>query len=285
MYTTIHENQPKEKIYWHAAFFEALQLELHQYLDALSFIDEHPLSKQALIIDVLVIKKEQNIKIEKNIGRIFRNINIFEFKSEKDSLSVDDYNKAMAYVYLYASSISTHVSDMTLSFAVTVHPRDLLNYLENDRRFIITDSDNGIYRIDGDTFPVQILESKKLSPEKNLFLKNLRSNLTHEDAKRVVEAYTELKEFESRNAYLDRLMRANKSVFREVLSMSETAIREVFTKIWAEESGWLRDRDLENKRENAKAIAIKFLRLGRPVEEVAEATDLPIETAKALIQP
>ena len=282
MDTQVQVNRSQEKVYWHAAFYEALQLEFHQYLDALKFVDEHPLSKEALIIDVLVIKKEHGVEIEKNIGCIFRDVNIFEFKSEKDSLNVDDYNKAMAYAYLYASFVSLHVSDITLSFAVTVHPRDLLDYLENDRGFIITNSDDGIYQTYGDTFPVQILESKKLSPEKNLFLKNLRSNLNHEDVQQVVAAYTELKELESRNAYLDRLMKANQSVFREVLSMSDTAIREVFVKAVAEESGWLRDRDLENKRENAKVIAKEMLLDGEPLEKIVKWTKLPLEVVRSL---
>ena len=35
------ELQNKDKIYWHGAFFEAIQLELHQYLNALTFVYEH----------------------------------------------------------------------------------------------------------------------------------------------------------------------------------------------------------------------------------------------------
>jgi len=53
------EVQNRDKIYWHGAFFEAIQLELHQYLEALTFVYEHPLSKEELRIDVLVIKKSK----------------------------------------------------------------------------------------------------------------------------------------------------------------------------------------------------------------------------------
>ena len=273
------EAQRKDKVYWHDAFFEALQLELHQYLDALRFVNEHPLSKEALIVDVLVIKKESDIEIEKNIGKIFRNTNLFEFKSETDSLTVRDYNKIMGYGYLYASFTPADVSDITISFAVTVHPRDLLDYFVNVRKFRITESDDGIYYIDGDTFPVQILESKKLSSEKNIFLKNLRSNLNIADAHRTVEAYKKIKEFENKNAYINRLMKANQSVFKEVLSMSDTAIREIFVRAVAEENGWFSERD----NEKAKAIAKKLLLRGRPIEEVAEDTGLPYEVVKNLI--
>ena len=109
------ETQNKDKTYWHDAFFEALQLELHQYLEALKFVYEHQLGKQALIVDV-------------------------------------HYNKVMGYAYLYASSSHAHVSDITISFAVTVHPRNLLNYLEHDRKFKVTLSDDGICWIDGEGF-------------------------------------------------------------------------------------------------------------------------------------
>ena len=47
----------QDKIYWHDAFYAALQLELHDYKDALTFEDNHALSKEALEIDMLIIKK------------------------------------------------------------------------------------------------------------------------------------------------------------------------------------------------------------------------------------
>ena len=46
----------RDKVYWHGAFFEALQLELYQYKDALEFLKEYQLSKEALRMDVIVIK-------------------------------------------------------------------------------------------------------------------------------------------------------------------------------------------------------------------------------------
>ena len=269
------ESQNKNKTYWHDAFFEALQLELHQYLEALKFVYEHQLSKQALIVDVLVIKKEHGIEIEKNIGKIFKAVNLFEFKSEKDGLTVDDYNKVMGYAYFYASSTHTHVSDITISFVVTVHPRNVLNYLENDRKFKITTSDNGIYQIDGDAFPVQILTSKELSEEKNLFLKNLRSNLDVTAAKKTVDAYKAIKEFESKNAYIYRLAGANPAVFRELMSVSDTAIKEVVVKALAEEGGWLEERDLERARD--------MLLDGEPPEKVSKWMRLPLEKVKSLV--
>ena len=203
----------RTKVFWHEAFFEALQLEFHRYQDSLEFEDEYPLSKEALIMDVLVIKKKPGERIDKNIGRIFRTYNVFEFKSETDSLIERDYNKVVAYALLYSSFTPAPVSELTVSFAVTVHPRELMKYLESVRGFAVRMAEPGIYCVEGDTFPVQILESKLLPSDENLFLRNLRSNLSVEDAAKTTEAYKELKLFEKKNVYLDRLMQANQDAF------------------------------------------------------------------------
>ena len=52
--------------------------------------------------------------------------------------------------------------------------------------------------------------------------------------------------------------------------------------IQLDKEGWFDERDLKRDLENAKEIAKNFLRLGRPVEEIAMATKLPIETVMAL---
>ena len=45
-------------------------------------------------IDVLV-KNERHVKIQKNIGRIFRQYNVVEYKSPEDDLNIDDFYKEM----------------------------------------------------------------------------------------------------------------------------------------------------------------------------------------------
>ncbi|MCL1994676.1 MAG: hypothetical protein FWG63_00550, partial [Defluviitaleaceae bacterium] len=55
------DNSKQDKIYWHDAFYAALQLELYDYKDVLTFEDEHQLSKEALKMDVLIIKKTADV--------------------------------------------------------------------------------------------------------------------------------------------------------------------------------------------------------------------------------
>ncbi|MDR2706716.1 MAG: hypothetical protein LBC02_13125, partial [Planctomycetaceae bacterium] len=66
---------------WHPAFVEALQIELKEYQDVLTFESEHQLTAGPLKIDVLVIKKNEDIEIKKNIAQIFRQYNVIEYKS------------------------------------------------------------------------------------------------------------------------------------------------------------------------------------------------------------
>jgi len=274
----------QDSIYWHDAFFEALQLELYQYEKALEFISNHPLSKEALKMDALVIKKNSDVPVSKNIGRIFRKFNIFEYKSETVSINEHTYSKSIAYGLLYSSFTKVPVSDITISIVVTKHPRDLLKYLKNVRGFQVENKGNGLYYIIGDTFPVQILESKELSKEENLFLRNLRSNLSSEDAKEVTEAYKEIKPFEEKNVYLDRLIQANQQAFMEAIMLGEAA-KALFLEAAGEE-GWLdeRDKQRDKQRDEWRDIetAKKMLFFGDTAEKVSKIMNIPLEKVKTL---
>ena len=142
-----HDNPKRDKVYWHDAFYAALQLELHEYKDVLIFEDEHQLSKEALIMDVLIIKKAANVRIDKNIGRIFTNYNIFEYKSENDYLSVWDYNKVMGYAMIYSAFKEIPIEDITISFVVMPKPIKLLDYLARGRGFGVNETGPGIYYV------------------------------------------------------------------------------------------------------------------------------------------
>jgi len=258
------------KIYWHGAHFEALQLELHEYEDALVFKKEHELSKEALRMDTLVIKKIKNVQIDKNIGKIFKNHNIVEYKSEKDNFSFWDYQKILGYAFIYSSFEKVQMSEMTISISLTIFPRELVKTLEAERGFTVQDEGNGIYYIHGEIVPIQILESKNLSEDENLFLRNLRSNLSGEDMLKTLKSYKERKPLDAKNVFLDRIVKANPSAFMEAMNMSE-AVKEIFLE-GAEKYGWLEDKFADKKQ-----IARKLLARGDSAEDVAEVMEMPIE--------
>lgn len=65
---------------WHPAFYAGIQIEFEEEADKLLFENEHQLGTKPKEIDVLIIKKNAQDKINKNIGRIFRGHNIVEYK-------------------------------------------------------------------------------------------------------------------------------------------------------------------------------------------------------------
>ena len=282
-----HSLATRDKVYWHEAFFEALKLELIDYLHLLEFENEHQLSKEALIMDVLIIKKRPGEKIHKNIGQIFKGHNIIEFKSESDSLTWQDYNKVIAYALLYSAFNNILPKDITVTFALTMHPKNLLAYLEKELGFTVATHEPGIYYVIGEKFTVQILESKRLSDEQNLFVRSLRSNLNLAEANRLAHAYHRLKTFEKRNVYLDRLLQANAEIFKEMIDMDKelAATLEYITKdsVYFQEcldrraSRIAEERITKQVESRISSIAKKLLSKGLPPEDIAESTNLPLE--------
>ena len=267
----------KDKIYWHDAHHEALQLELHDYKDSLEFDDEFHLSKESLRMDTLIIKKNKDVQIDKNIGKIFRSHNIVEYKSEQDNFGIWDFERVMGYAHIYSSFEEVPISDITVSISLTIYPRELIKNLENERGYTVENCDNGIYYVIGAVVPIQILESKSLSEDENLFLRNLRSNLSKDDMYKTMKTYKELKAFDDKNVFLDRIVKANPSAFKEAMTMFTEGVREIFME-GAKQHGWL--DDFETKK--AKKIAKKMLERGYSPNEIVEVTDLPIDTVVEL---
>ena len=271
----------RSKIYWHEAFFEALQLEFHQYKYALEFDNEYRLSEEALRMDVLVIKKDNDIQIEKNIGRIFKKYNIFEYKSELDYFSLWDYNKVLGYAFMYSAFEKVRMSDITISISLTIYPRELIKILKTECGLKIQKFNNGVYHIIGDVVPIQLLESKNLPENENVFLRNLRSNLSSEDMLKTLQYYKERKSLNNKNVFLDRLIKANPNAFMEAMNMFTEGVREIFLK-GAEEYGWLNARISKYLTEDREKIAKKMLARGDTVEDVSEIMEMSIDIVNSM---
>ena len=219
---------------WHPAFYAGMQIELAEEAHKLQFENEHQLSKKPLGIDVLIIKKKNKDKIEKNIGRIFRKHNIIEYKSPEDYLSIDDFYKVFGYACLYKSDTdnvnSIRAEEITVSYVCESSPRKVLKHLEETLKYEIVKVDKGIYYILGAIFPIQLILTSELSEKSNFWLRNLTNNLKEEND--VVELATEYEKNRNNVLYkamMDVIVRANKELFEEVKEkdMCE-AIRELF---------------------------------------------------------
>lgn len=228
------EAKEKKMLQWHPAFFAGLQIEFAEEAKLLTFENEHQLSKKPLEIDVLVVKKDTEVQIKKNIGRIFRRYNIFEYKSPEDYLSIDDFYKVYGYACFYKSDTPKadfiKSDEITISFVCEKKPEKLLKHLRQERQLDIIRIEEGIYYIEGAYFPIQLLLTSELSKGANFWLRNLTNSLKeHREVNELITEYEKHRQNELYRAMMNIIIRANEMLFEEVKGedMCE-ALRELF---------------------------------------------------------
>jgi len=271
----------REKLKWHPAFVKAMELELFEYRDALTFKTEHPLNSEPLRIDLLIIKKPKELKIDKNIARIFKSDNIIEYKSPEDYISIKDFLKVYAYANLYAAiTPNVDFSEITITLIESRYPRKLVSYLKNTRSYKVQKKSAGVYYVNGDYVPIQIVVSKELPQSDNLWLESLREDLKNNRAQVIVDEKEKYGEKVDIDVYMDVVIRANPRVFSEVQTMTRKR-RETLDDIIIEK-GWDQkyiERGREQGRAEAKAeklaIARNLLAKGSSLEFTSEITGLP----------
>ena len=277
-------NTKDDKIQWHPAFDAALQIELGDEAKYLEFESEHMLTKKPMQIDVLV-KNDKHVKIQKNIGRIFRQYNIIEYKSPKDDLDIDDFYKTYAYACIYKSDTEAvdriQATELTISFVCYHYPRAMLNKLERDRCIAVEGVDDGIYYLLGDAIPIQLIVVPALSKENNYWLNNLRNDLkSGGEIRRFIELYEKNKNSKLYQALADTIMRANWKEVKEERKMCE-ALKELFADDLRESE--LKGRNagkIEGAASKIVEQVIKKYKKGYSVEETAEM----LEESPALIE-
>ncbi|MDR2733638.1 MAG: hypothetical protein LBC99_03210 [Spirochaetota bacterium] len=171
------------------------------------------------------------------------------------------------------------------------HPRALLQYLTEERKYTVAQPVPGIYIITGDYLPIQIIESPLLPKSENLWLKSLGSGLKAESMRTIIaEAGNDHKRAMYLGVYLDIILRANRETFMEVQNMAKSyptyeevlidaGLTHIVEKIREKEI----DISIEEGEARAKKkIARNLLALGMSVNKIASAAELPIEQVRAL---
>jgi hypothetical protein len=286
--STVEQNQHDgsgQHIHWHPAFVEALQKELEAYQDSLEFYPEFQLTAEPLRIDCVVVKKKKGVQIKKNIAAIFRACNLLEYKSPDDYISVEDFYKVYGYACLYASLEKAPITDLTITFIESRYPEKLLEHLKNIRGYTVEETGHGIYNIEGDVLPIQIIDNRHLPEEENRWLKNLSNRLGVAELSRMYAEISRIDKAAKIAAYLDAIMRANAGTLKEVIKMSDAAItlEQVF-----EEAGWTAKWEARGKAEGEELGALKIaknmIKQGYSFEAIVSSTQLDPEKVKALYQ-
>jgi hypothetical protein len=196
---------------WHPAFAQAIELELDENKDALTFETEHQLTTEPLRIDVLIIKKKKDVVIKKNIAQIFRGFNVIEYKRPNDHVTIEAYHKTQCYSRLYASLNKIDINEMSVTLAVTQLPRKLLSFLK--KQYTVKNVQPGVYYVEGDTSPTQIFVADELPEDENVWLTSLRKDLTEEQIWRVLAA---AEGREKIDAYIHTIVEVNTKTMEEL---------------------------------------------------------------------
>lgn len=204
----------KPRVNWHEAAACAIEIELRDYTQFLQFLSEYTLGKNSHRIDLLVIKKLSEQPIPKNIARIFKAYNLFEIKGIHSSTTVRSYYKTIGYAGIFIDQISDEKPctslDLSISFLTFHYPRKLLKHLQKERHLTVEKFSPGIYDISNETFEIQIIVTRELPPEENLYLRCLSNQLTDTTLlNRLADDYSRHSEQKIYINYLQQLTNAN----------------------------------------------------------------------------
>ena len=202
------------QVNWHEAACCALQIELRDYSDFLEYMEEYALGKNKYRIDLLIIKKLTDQVIPKNIALIFKTFNLFEIKGVGSTLGTDAYYKTISYAGLLICQTGNKDQysclDVSLSFLSCHYPRKLMRHLRDERKLSVEKISPGVYHINKETFNAQIIVTKELPPEDNMYLRFLTDRMQDGVlADRLANDYKEHQEQEIYRRYLHQVMTAN----------------------------------------------------------------------------
>lgn len=212
-----------QNIQWHPAFVGGIELALRRYKMELTFESEHNLSKKPLQMDMLIIKKNLEVVIDTNIGRIFKAHNVLEYKNPKDGLNIDDFYKVIAYACLY-KALAPHVNEIpgneiSLSLFRDKRPAKLFRDLKK-QGFEVTEKYKGVYYVSGILgMPTQVIVTSELDDADSVGLRILSNNPKEEDLlafAKISKALKDKDDRENADAVLQVSVSANKAVYDEL---------------------------------------------------------------------
>ncbi len=211
------------KIQWHPGFVAAMDLEFGENRKDLIYEKEYNLNTKPLEIDLLVIKKDSDVQIVNEIGKLFRGHNIVEYKSPEDHMDIDDFYKAAAYGCLYKASgqyvDERNADDITVTMIRHAKPEGLFRYFE-EYHVKMTNPYAGIYYIlDTVLFPTQIIVGKELNRKSHTWLSALSDKMQKQEMKELLErigSLTQKFDRELADSVLEVSVRANKQVIEEL---------------------------------------------------------------------
>lgn len=185
--------------------------------------------------------------------------------------------QALFFSYSHAASaVSKKNAGYSPAFAAALRIE-----LEEVRKIKVRRIEEGIYHLEGDPVPMQLLIPPRLSPENNYWMQHLRGNLKRgNEIEELMKRYEEHSHSRWYQAAMDLIIRANWENVKEEKNMCE-ALRELF----ADE---LRESEEKGLAAGAEkqiiSVVCKKLGKNKGVSEISEALEEPEEKIRLICE-
>lgn len=217
-----------KKTQWHMAITPAMKLEFMEYSQILDYVPERLLNTKALQIDLLIIKKNKDISIENEIGRIFQQHNIIEYKSPHDKEGINTYFQVHAYASLYKigeKNTAYEPEDITITMIRRGKPYKLFQWFAEHECKVI-EMYKGVYHIqNAGFFKTQVIVARELEEESHIWLTSLTDTLNRQQAENLIDkskALSDKPEAGYVDAVLQIVSKANRRLFEEIKKEDQT---------------------------------------------------------------
>ena len=277
---------------YHYGFYAAMKVCYDLLKARVTYEQEKQLGEDPIRLDFLIIKKDNDVTLHDPIGEFFRAVNLFEYKSPEDGLSIDDFYKAQGYGLIYKGYDrkvnELPIEEMTLTLVRHSYPRELMRMLKKIG-FIIDEPYNGIYRVEGKvSIPVQIVVSSRLTDGEYDGLQLLAEGCTKEAVLHYAEkAVASEDENIKTNAgtVISICLDINEelgSQLKEEGTMNET-IRRIFKEAFdLERQKGISEGINEGINEEKERVATDMLKKNLPLSLIEEISKLSEDTIRSL---
>ena len=248
-----------------------------------SYEQEKQLGEDPLRLDFLIVMKEDDTVLSDPIGSFFKKVNLFEYKSPEDGLTIDDFYKAQGYGLIYKGFDrkvnELPIEQLTLTLVRHRYPKELFKVLRAEGYMIISDH-AGIYKIEGRvSIPVQIVVSSRLPEGEYAGLKLLSGRINREDIIRYTEATIISRNEnikENAGTVISVCLSANKELGKELKEEGtmDELVREFFDKVETK----MKEREENVQEESAE----KMIKDNVPVSNISKWTGLSVEKITAI---
>ena len=190
---------------WHAGFEALLRIETHKYADRVHINTEEEIGEVPPRTDFVILVEDEEVDWEKAIFRIFRKINILEYKNPHDSLNRRVLRKVCGYANLYIG-VAEHEGDrpedqVTVSVFRAVKNPEMFEEME-EKGTLVRDGTPGIYHVKGYTdLPFQIIITGELKGDEYAAYRALTDKADEADVERIIEGVGQEKDDAVREHY------------------------------------------------------------------------------------